>query len=185
MIPRYAFASLISVWLLFGCSAPPSSQIDLSPAATPSGRATLPSAQPTSPAKQGQYADVVGIVDGDTIRVRYDGQTYKVRYVGIDTPELERDGEPAEWMGPEARDRNEMLVAGKNVFLEKDVSETDRYGRLLRYVWVGDTMINGELVRQGYAQAITYPPDVKYQTWLRQLQDEAREDGRGLWAPRP
>jgi micrococcal nuclease len=56
---------------------------------------------------------------------------------------------------------------------------------LLRYVWVGDVMINGELVRQGYAHAVSFPPDVKYLDWLRQLQQEAKEDEIGLWAPQP
>jgi micrococcal nuclease len=66
------------------------------------------------------------------------------------------------------------------------VSETDRYGRLLRYVFLADgTFVNGELVRQGYAQAITYAPDVKYQELLRALEREARDAERGLWRPAP
>ena len=72
-------------------------------------------------------------------------------------------------------------MSGKTVRLEKDVSETDRYGRLLRYVWVGDLMVNAELVRQGYAQAATFPPDVKYQQKFSALQKEAQTAGRGLW----
>jgi len=76
-------------------------------------------------------------------------------------------------------------VEGKVVRLEKDVSETDKYGRLLRYVWVGDLFVNAELVRLGYAQVATYPPDVKYQDIFLKLQREARETGRGLWASQP
>jgi len=64
----------------------------------------------------------------------------------------------------------------------KDVSETDRYGRLLRYVYVGDTFVNAELVALGYAQAVTYPPDVKYKDLYTQLQFQAQEAGLGLWA---
>jgi len=91
-----------------------------------------------------------------------------------------------EWMGPEASAANKALVEGKAVYLEKDVSDTDRYGRLLRYVFLADgTFVNGELVRQGYAQAITYPPDVKYQKLLRALEQEARSRGKGLWQPTP
>jgi len=67
------------------------------------------------------------------------------------------------------------------VTLEKDISETDKYGRLLRYVYVDDLFVNGELVRLGYAEAVSYPPDVKYQEVLSELEREARDEGRGLW----
>jgi len=63
-------------------------------------------------------------------------------------------------------------VEGKTVLMEKDVSEVDQYGRLLRYVWVDDMMVNAELIRLGYAQAVTYPPDVKYHEYFLQLQVE-------------
>lgn len=72
-------------------------------------------------------------------------------------------------------------MEGKTVTLEKDVSETDVYGRLLRYVWVDGVFVNGELVRLGYARAISYPPDTKYQERLAQLEEEARQASRGLW----
>jgi micrococcal nuclease len=72
-------------------------------------------------------------------------------------------------------------VQGKTVGLEKDVSETDGFGRLLRYVWLGAEMVNATLVREGYAQASAYPPDIKYQDLFSQLQADAREAGRGLW----
>ncbi len=130
---------------------------------------------------RGTYAKVVAVVDGDTIKVLSEGRVYRVRYIGMDTPEIAHGDQAAEWMGPEAAVKNAALVEGKNVFLEKDVSQTDRYGRLLRYVWVGNTMINAELVRQGYAYAATFPPDVKYQDWFRQLQQEAQRDSVGLW----
>ena len=83
--------------------------------------------------------------------------------------------------GKEASDKNKELVLNKAVILEKDVCETDKYGRLLRYVYVGDVFINAELVMLGYAQVTTYPPDVKYQSLFLQLQREAEEAGRGLW----
>jgi hypothetical protein len=88
-------------------------------------------------------------------------------------------------MGPEATAANKALVENKTVTLEKDVSETDKYGRLLRYVYVGNIFVNAELVRQGYAQVSTYPPDVKYQSLFLQMQREARAAGRGLWGPTP
>ena len=140
-------------------------------------------AAPTTanPISELQQAQVVRVIDGDTIEVFIGGKTYKVRYIGIDTPETKDPQKGVEWMGPEAAAKNEELVGGKVVGLEKDVSETDRYGRLLRYVWVGNLMVNAELVRLGYAQVSTYPPDVKYADLFLQLQREAREAGRGLW----
>jgi hypothetical protein len=85
--------------------------------------------------------------------------------------------------GAEATAKNRELVGGKSVYLEKDVSETDRYGRLLRYVYLADgTLVNRELVRLGYAQIATYPPDVKYEAQIRAAQREAMDAGRGLWA---
>ena len=122
-------------------------------------------------------------VDGDTIEVEIEGESYKVRYIGIDTPELHHPTKPVGYYAQEAYEKNRELVEGKTIFLEKDVSETDRYGRLLRYVYVGDVFVNAYLVQQGYAQVSTYPPDVKYQERYLELQREAREAGRGLWGP--
>jgi endonuclease YncB( thermonuclease family) len=151
--------------------------VDLLPGPTPSAtmRPTAVPAPSATPAA-GIMAQVTHIVDGDTIDVEIDGQTYRVRYIGMDTPER---GMP---YYAEATQANAGLVAGGQVRLEKDVSETDRYERLLRYVYVGDTMVNAELVRQGYAQAATFPPDVKYEARFRALQQEAQAAGRGLWA---
>lgn len=126
-------------------------------------------------------ARVTRVIDGDTIEVEIDGTTYDVRYIGIDTPETVHPDKPVQCFGPEASARNKELVEGQMVGLEKDVSETDRFGRLLRYVWVGDEMVNAALVRDGYAQVSTFPPDVRHQDLFLQLQREAREAGRGLW----
>ena len=140
--------------------------------------------EPTGPSESGQ---VVNVVDGDTIDVVINGVEVRVRYIGIDTPET-RSG--VEWMGPEAAAAKASLVAGKDVVLEKDVSETDRYGRALRYVWIRDgtgwLLINRELVRLGFAQVATYPPDVKYaDTVLLSAQQQARTEGIGLWGTQP
>ena len=102
-----------------------------------------------------------------------------MRYIGIDAPEIHPS---LEAFGIEARQANRRLVEGKEVRLEKDVTETDKYGRLLRYVWVDDILIEAELVRQGLARAKAYPPDTKYQDYLKQMEAEAREAGRGIWA---
>jgi micrococcal nuclease len=137
--------------------------------------------KPTGPT---QVAQVVSITDGDTIRVQFGGREYPVRYIGMDTPETHFGVEP---LGPEAADANARLVAGRQVVLEKDVSETDKYGRLLRYVWLRDDsgwlLVNLELVRLGFAQVATYPPDVKYtDSLLLPAQRAARAAGIGLWA---
>jgi len=120
-------------------------------------------------------------MDGDTIEVEIDGQAYKVRYIGIDTPETVHPSKPVQCFGPEASTHNKELVEGKSVGLEKDVSETDDFGRLLRYVWLGSEMVNATLVSSGYAQVATYPPDVKYQQHFLDLQRQARDAGLGLW----
>jgi micrococcal nuclease len=121
-------------------------------------------------------ARVTQIIDGDTIEVVLAGQAYRVRYIGIECPEF------GEYGYEEARQANRQLVEGETVRLEKDVSETDQYGRLLRYVYVGEILVNAELVRSGFAAAWTYPPDVAYADLFAQLQSEAREAGLGLWA---
>jgi micrococcal nuclease len=139
--------------------------------------------QPTTRPADTVEALAIRAVDGDTIEVEIEGESYKVRYIGIDTPELHHPTKPVGYYAQEAYEKNRELVEGKTVFLEKDVSETDRYGRLLRYVYVGDVFVNAYLVQHGYAQVSTYPPDVKYQERFLELQREAREAGRGLWGP--
>ncbi len=153
---------------------------------TPPSAATLPAgvALPTPPPGLPQ-ARVTRVVDGDTIEVSMGGRRYTVRYIGVDTPESVAPGQPVECYGREASRRNRELVEGKTVLLEKDVSETDRYGRLLRYVWVDGQMVNAVLVAEGYAQVATFPPDVRYADLFRKLQSQAREQGRGLWGACP
>lgn len=126
-----------------------------------------------------ELAVVTRIIDGDTIDVSMNNTTYRVRYIGVNTPEV---GEPC---AAEATAFNASLVSGQTVRMVKDVSETDRYGRLLRYVYVGERFVNAELVVQGYAQAATYPPDVANAALFRQLQAEANAAGRGCWASSP
>ena len=142
-------------------------------------------APPASAAPGGLPATVVSVVDGDTIHVRIADRLEKVRYIGMNTPEVHHPRKGEEPGGREASEVNRQLVAGKQVRLELDVQERDRYGRLLAYVWVGDTMVNAELVRRGYAQVMTIPPNVRYQELLVKLQREAREAGRGLWSLAP
>jgi len=121
---------------------------------------------------------VTKVVDGDTIHVRIDNTDYTVRYIGIDTPE---DTAKGEWMSVEATTRNKELVLGKNVTLVKDVRETDRYSRLLRFVFVEDVLVNFELVREGYAQAKPYTPDISCKGTFYEAQLLAQQEHRGLW----
>jgi len=124
---------------------------------------------------------VTRVVDGDTIEVDIDGTSYKVRYIGIDTPELDDKRPEFCALAQEATRYNRELVEGKTVRLEKDISETDQYGRLLRYVYVGDTFVNAELVRQGLAWAKVYQPDTKYQNILEKAEAEAKQNKIGIW----
>jgi micrococcal nuclease len=126
---------------------------------------------------------VVRVVDGDTIHVQLADRVEKVRYIGVDSPEIHHPVKGEEPGGRAAASVNRGLVEGRRVRLEIDVRTRDRWGRLLAYVWVGDTMINAELIRLGYAHVMTVPPNVRYQELFVKLGREAREAGRGLWRP--
>jgi len=134
----------------------------------------LASCGPGEPTRTGtgETTQVAFVLDGDTIELA-DGR--RVRYVGVNTPET---GQP---YAAEAKMLNELLVMGREVWLETDVQESDQYGRLLAYVWVGDVFVNLELVRQGYANAYALPPNVRYAEAFVQAEQEAREEERGLW----
>jgi micrococcal nuclease len=152
------------------------------PVPTPSA-VPIPTPTEVTPTAASQVEAVVtNVVDEDTIDVLIDGQEYRVRYIGVDTPETVHPihgEEPYVW---EASEYNKSLVQGQTVFLEKDVSETDQFGRLLRYVWLEDgTMVNSLLLAGGYAQVSTFPPDVKYANDFVELERIAREAGVGLW----
>ena len=115
------------------------------------------------------------VIDGDTIELE-NGE--KVRLIGIDTPEA------GQHYGKEASNFTRKMVEGKQVRIIFDVQKKDRYNRLLAYVFLEDsTFLNAELLKQGYAKIATYPPNVKYVEKFRQLDQEARENVRGLWAP--
>lgn len=142
-----------------------------------------------------EVATITDVTDGDTITVGIYGTGYKTRLIGVDTPETVHPSKPVEFMGKEASDFTKTQLQDKKVWLEKDVSDTDRYDRLLRYIWleepsnienptyedVRDKMFNGILIRDGYANASTFPPDVKYQEYFARIEEESREKGVGLW----
>ena len=121
--------------------------------------------------------------DGDTVRVRLgSGRVERVRYIGIDAPETPKPDAAGECFGQRAREANARLVGDRDVRLELDVEERDRYGRLLAYVYAGRSFINAELVRAGYAVPLAVPPNLRHLPRFRRLADDARTGGRGLWA---
>lgn len=154
----------------------------------------LPSSPSPYPLPGGEREELVGTVvrtvDGDTIFVRLPRGVEKVRYIGIDTPEVHHPTRGEEPGGREATELNRRLIGHDPVRLEPDVQLRDRYGRLLAYVWVRHTdgvevMVNAELVRLGYAAVMTVPPNVRHAELFRKLAAEAREHHRGLWARPP
>jgi micrococcal nuclease len=106
-----------------------------------------------------ERAVVKRVIDGDTIELN-DGR--KVRYIGINSPEMTDKRKDVLCFANMAKEENQRLVLGKTVEMEKDVSDKDKYDRLLRYVWVDGEMVNLILIKNGYVKIATYPPDVKY-----------------------
>jgi len=125
---------------------------------------------------------VTRVIDGDTIQVNYHDHIYIVRYIGIDTPETVHPEKDIEPHGKEASAFNRELVEGRQVFLELDREKVDIYGRLLAYVFLDTLFVNAELIRQGYAQIMTIPPNVRYAEYFILLQEEARNNQRGIWS---
>jgi micrococcal nuclease len=116
---------------------------------------------------------VTRVVDGDTINVDLNGQTFSVRYIGVDTPER------GEVCFDEATQANSLLVSGQTVRKVKDTSDADQFGRLLRYIYVGSTFVNQALVEQGFARAVSFPPNTAYYDFFVRLEGEARAGNRG------
>lgn len=136
-----------------------------------------------------EEAYVKRVVDGDTIIAVINDKEYRVRFIGMNTPESTTK---IEEYGKEASEYTKLMLTGKNIYLQKDVSETDKYNRLLRYVWlekpteitedsIREKMFNANLVLNGYANSATYPPDVKYSKLFIKFEKEAREKNLGLW----
>jgi endonuclease YncB( thermonuclease family) len=121
----------------------------------------------------GDTATVVDVIDGDTIDVRIGSSTYRVRYVGVNTPERDED------CYRQAVDANEALVSGQTVTLVRDTSDTDRFNRLLRYVYVGNTFVNATLIQQGYGEVVVYGSDDQFSATFRQLEITASNSGLG------
>jgi micrococcal nuclease len=143
-----------------------------------------------------ERAVVTRVVDGDTIEVTMTGRVegpgagesepgrrYDVRLIGIDTPETVDPRSPVECFGREASAATHALLDDREVRLVEDAENTDAYDRLLRYVYLGQEMMNARLVVNGYAHAYTYPPNIRHSDLFVELQRQAREASRGLWSP--
>jgi micrococcal nuclease len=136
-----------------------------------------------SPADAGSIVNVTRVIDGDTIEVVFDGTKEKVRLIGIDTPEsVHPDKTKNVPYGKIATEFTRSSLEGKEVQLEFDVQERDRYGRLLAYVYVGATMFNETLLEEGHAVLATYQPNVRYVEFLTAAQSRAAAAGNGLWS---
>lgn len=146
-------------------------------------RQMVQSAQPATFGIEGEKALVIKVIDGDTIEINSGD---KVRLIGIDTPETVDPRRNVGCFGKEASSEAKNLLNGKEIILQKDVSETDKYGRLLRYVYLpledGRILfVNDYLVREGFARIYTYPPDVKFNEQFLQAEKMARDQNKGLW----
>ncbi len=163
-------------------TAPPTAAPTLPPTATP-----LPTDTPAPTAtatvvkgisntdKQLTLAQLVRVIDGNTIEVKVNGKNQTVRYIGV-----EPLGD-----GAASAAKNKQLVTGQTLKLEKDITDQDAQGNLLRYVFAKTYMLNAELARLGYARAVSAPPNTRYDELLKSVQAEARSKNRGLWAPAP
>ncbi|HLM32404.1 MAG TPA: thermonuclease family protein [Solirubrobacterales bacterium] len=126
-------------------------------------------------------ATVVRIVDGDTVEARIEDEVETVRYIGVDTPESVKPDAPVECYALRASHFNERLVEGERVRLDFDAERRDVYGRLLAYVHVGDTFVNAELLRRGYATTLTIAPNDSHAARFARIEAAAAREGRGLW----
>lgn len=168
-------------FLFFGLNPKPEhSFVETTPVATDSTSLTASNAVASI---EGERVLVTKVVDGDTIEVE-GGRA--VRFLGIDTPETVDPRRPVGCFGKEASNEAKGLLSGKEVILQKDITDKDKYDRLLRYIYLpleGEQIlfVNDYLVREGFAKVLTYPPDVKYNEQFREAERQAREQKRGLW----
>ena len=132
--------------------------------------------------KNNNTYQVVRVIDGDTIKIEYEGKIESVRFIGVNTPEIDQPEKEIESYGQVAAAFTRKLLSGKRVQMIFDTSQRDKYGRLLGYVYTSDgTFVNALLVKKGYAQVMTVPPDVTFQALFVELQRQARKERKGLW----
>jgi micrococcal nuclease len=171
---RAARFCVVVIFAIAGCGG--AAPAPLATLAAPTQQVAIPG-QPIGPT---EIATVLKITDGDTIRVDRGNGSEPVRYIGINAPEPNEPG------GKEATARNAALLkVGTQVVLERDVSDVDKYDRLLRYVWIHDgntwLLVNLQLIKDGVAEAVAYPPDTKYRATFAGAQTVAKGANLGVW----
>ncbi len=181
-------AGLTMLWFGFRPTSSVTLTANLSPVGVSSSLPTSKSPATSSAALgiEGEQAYVDRVIDGDTIEVEMNGAKKPVRLIGMNTPETVDPKKPVECYGKEASNETKSLLTGKTVILQKDATDTDKYKRLLRFVFLplenGDYLfVDDFLVREGYAKILIIPPNVKYSEQLLQAQNEARQARKGLW----
>lgn len=126
---------------------------------------------------------VTNVVDGDTLDVSINNKEERIRLLLVDTPETKHPSKPVQPFGPEASQFAKETLKGKEVEIELDVSERDKYGRLLAYVWLDGKMFNELLLEKGFARvAYVYPPNTKYVDQFYEIQKKAQKEGIGIWS---
>ena len=128
--------------------------------------------------------ELVKTIDGDTIRVMYEGRERKLRYLLIDTPELNHKQQGRQPFADEAMKRNDELLKSGNVEIEFDIGEReDKYGRLLAYVYVDGASVQQQLIEEGLARvAYIYPPNTKHLDPFKDAEGKAQQAGIGIWS---
>ena len=126
-------------------------------------------------------AEVVRVVDGDTVEARIGDDVEDVRLIGVDTPETVKPGTPVQCFGERASHFTKRHLTGRRLRLVFGVERRDVYGRLLAYAYLGDRFFNPILVRRGLARTLTIPPNDRFAARFRRLELAAARAGRGLW----
>lgn len=132
-----------------------------------------------------ELAVVIGVIDGDTIQVIFNGNVHTVTYLGINAPALNSSDKNIAALAQTALQANKTLVYGKIVLLVKDTTDADSSGNLLRYVLTDNQFVNDTLVSQGFAVALAAPPDIACRSILENAQSIAMANHTGVWMPTP
>lgn len=178
-----AFVVLAIIGSLLPDDIPRATTPTLEPDATPTEETSPTATGSSTPEPEDDTnATVTRVVDGDTIKTTFEGQLLTIRLIGIDTPETVHPTEPVECFGPAASKFTTRALEGARVRLEFDVERRDQFGRTLAYVWLNGRLFNEKIVRAGYANVSTFPPNVKYVDRFRAAQRDARNHDRGLWS---
>ena len=132
---------------------------------------------------QNKLYEVVNVLDGDTFEIKIDKKVWKVRMLGIDTPETLDPRKPVQCYGKEASDKSKEILTNKSVKIEIDETQDalDKYGRILTYVYLGDNFVNEYLLQEGFAREYKYSKKYKFQTEFRKIEKEAKKEKKGLW----